>query len=97
MSNKGKRIRYTCPDGHILIARIDSDEGFPPESIGCMGFQCKLMAQAGEAQRFDLPVMVLRLPTNDEAKELPDFALDFTGKGGLLLFKLDDEVPHEKE
>ena len=86
MSNK--KIRYTCPEGHILVAKITEEKGFPPSHIKCMGFQCNELAKAGEADRFDIPVMEIRLPTNDEAKELPDYALEFLGAGGLLLFKL---------
>jgi len=94
---KGNKVRYTCPKGHILIARIDSDEGYPPEQIHCMGFRCEEMAMCGKAEHFDLPVMVLRLPTNKEAKELDDEVLNFVGIGGLLLFKIGSEVEDEQE
>jgi len=88
---KGTKVRYTCPLGHILIARIDEDEGYPPEKIDCMGLACEEEATCGPAVNVDIPVMVLRKPRTKEEWDVDEITLDHVIKGCLLLFKIDSE------
>lgn len=87
---KNNKVRYTCPKGHILIARIDEDEGYPPEIIDCMGLACEETATCGPAVNVDIPVSVLRKPTQTEYFYASPLAKGHVNNRGLLLFKIGE-------
>lgn len=89
---KNNKVRYTCPQGHILIARIDEDRGHPPESINCMKHLCIETATCGPAVNVDLPTMILRQPqTEEEWENLDSAVIEHLNLGGLLLFPIEVE------